>query len=561
MRKKMLLAIACVLLLVSTAAADPGDTLWTRTYGGSGGDRGCSVQQTSDGGYIIAGGTGSFGAGGDVYLVKTDSCGDTLWTRTYGGSSLDQAFSVQQTPDGGYIIAGDTKSCGAGLFDVYLVKTDSCGDTLWTRTHGGSDEDAGLSVQQTSDGGYIVAGLTVSFGAGSVDFYLLKTDSCGDTLWTRTYGGSDWDEGYSVQQTSDGGYIIVGQTESFGAGARDVYLVKTDSSGDTLWTRTYGGSGYDEGFSVRQTSDGGYIIAGGTNSFGGDYSDLCLLKTASSGDTLWTRTYGGSNFDKAYSVQQTSDGGYIIAGSTSSFGAGSGDVYLVKVSGEPPQPILSIDLVPDQSRVIVPRGGSFGFTATVTNNTDDVQWVDIWLMAYVPGIGMYGPLRQYNHVKLYPHHFRGAHLNQNIPNIAPISDEYIYYGYVGDYPAVVIDSSYFPFEVITGAYTKAGEQGWVLTGSFLEGVTDLPSEFALMSNYPNPFNAQTVIQYQLPINSSVKLEVYNLLGEKVATLVDSKQQAGYRSVIWDAKEVSSGLYFYKLTAGDYSETKRMMLVK
>jgi len=225
-------------------------------------------------------------------------------------------------------------------------------------------------------------------------------------------------------------------------------------------------------------------------------------------------------------------------------------------------PIVSIELVPDQSPVIVPRGGSFGFTGTVTNTTDQFQWVDIWLMAYVPGVGMYGPLRRFNNVLFNPNQSRNAHLNQSIPNYAPISDQYLYYGYVGTYPSPVIDSSYFPFEVTAKELAKVGADSWVLTGSFLEGdLADVPSEFALLNNYPNPFNASTVIDYQLPVSSTVKLEVYNLLGSKVATLVNGEQEAGYRSVTWDASEVSSGVYFYKLTAGDYTETKRMMLVK
>jgi hypothetical protein len=611
-RKSLFLTVLLGLLFVSTTAAGPGDTLWTRTYGGSQDDYGNSVQQTSDGGYIIAGYTKSFGAGKtDVYLVKTDSSGDNLWTRTYGGSVSDYGECVRQTSDGGYIVAGYTKSFGAGKTDVYLVKTDSSGDTLWTRTYGGSYWDRGYSVQQTSDGGYIIAAETWSFGAGAYDVYLLKTDSFGDTLWTRTYGGSRDEHGSSVQQTSDGGYIIAGETWSFGAGGDDVWLVKTDSSGDTLWTRTYGGSrddrgrsvqqtadgGYiiagcstrfgewdvylvktdssgntlwtrtyggrseDVGYSLQQTSDGGYIIAGYTDSFGAGSYDVYLLKTDSSGDTLWTRTYGGSDEDLGYSVQQTTDGGYVIAGDSRSFGAGRYDVGLLRVvGGELPR--VSIALVPDQSPVVVPRRGSFGFTGTVTNNIDVRQTVDIWTMAYLPGIGMYGPLREYSNIPFNPHQSRSAHLSQRIPYNAPISDEYIYYGYVGDYPAVVFDSSYFPFEVTAKGVARLGSSDWTLTGSFLEGAElDLPTEFLLSSNYPNPFNASTVIEYQVPQACHVTLEVYNILGEKVATLVDSKQQAGYRSITWDASEVSSGLYFYKLTAGDFTETRRMMLVK
>jgi len=309
------------------------NTRWTQTYGGSDFDRGRSVQETLDGGYIIAGYTRSFGAGSrDVYLIKTNPYGDTLWTHTYGGAGWDDGYSVQQTLDEGYIIAGSTNSFGAGMWDVYLIKTDTYGNTIWTQTYGGAGWDDGHSVQQTSDGGYIIAGSTRSFGAGSRDVYLIKTDTSGNALWTQTYGGSDYDDSDSVQQTSDGGYIIIGSKRHLITGKSDVYLIKTDSSGDTLWTQTYGGSSSDFGNSVQQTSDGGYIIAGSTSSFGAGKSDAYLIKTDPSGNILWTQTYGGSDGDGGSSVQQTSDGGYIIAGSTISFDVGvyDYDVYLIK---------------------------------------------------------------------------------------------------------------------------------------------------------------------------------------------------------------------------------------
>jgi len=320
----MIFSLAMVLLGVGASFADG----WTRTYGGSDYDEGYSVAQTTDGGYIVAGRTFSFGAGGsDVYLVKTDALGDTIWTRTYGGSDYDWGRSVAQTTDGGYIVAGATWSFGAGSGDVYLVKTDALGDTIWTRTYGGTSYDWGYSVAQTTDGGYIVAGETGSFGTGG-DVYLVKANSSGDTLWTRAYGGTSYDWGYSVAQTTDGGYIIAGETYSFGAGSGDVYLVKTDALGDTIWTRTYGGSYDDWGNSVAQTSDGGYIVAGLTTSFGAGWDDVYLVKTDALGDTIWTRTYETDS--SGWSVAQTTDGGYIVAGGTYSFGAGNFDVYLVK---------------------------------------------------------------------------------------------------------------------------------------------------------------------------------------------------------------------------------------
>jgi hypothetical protein len=344
---RSILSISILLACAQAGFGQPNpDTLWTRTYGGALDECAYSVQQTTDGGYIVAGVTCSFGAGGmDFYLVRTNSSGDTLWTRTYGGSNNDEAYSVQQTTDGGYIAAGFTCSFGAGGCDFYLVKTDGQGDTLWTHAYGGiygaNSYDLALCAQQTGDGGYIVAGFTDSTSADSElpddfspDFYLVKTNSQGEPLWTRTYGGSCLDDAWSVQQTADGGYIVAGRTSSFGAGFRDFYLVKTDSQGDTLWTRTYGGSDWEIAFSVQQTADAGYIVAGRTSSFGAGNSDFYVVKTNGQGDTVWTRTYGGSSVDGAYSVQQTSDGGYIVAGYTSSFGVGGWDFYLVKTGPE-----------------------------------------------------------------------------------------------------------------------------------------------------------------------------------------------------------------------------------
>jgi len=312
-----------------------------------------------------------------------------------------------------------------------------------------------------------------------------------------------------------------------------------------------------------------------------DVSHPSTLPTGPSSFTVHVEEVGGGNVNQAYVCLWKGDEVYLT-GNTNTSGdvtftpspSTEGTMYVTvtkhnyipyegsaEVTGGG-APIVSIELVPDHSPVIVPRGGSFGFTGTVTNTTDQFQQVDIWLMAYVPGIGMYGPLKRFNNVPFNPYQARNAHLNQGIPNSAPISDQYLYLGYVGGYPSAVIDSSYFPFEVTAKELAKAGAGDWVLTGSFLEGdLTDLPSEFALLSNYPNPFNASTVIEYQLPVTSSVKLEVYNLLGNKVTTLVDGEQQAGYKSVTWDASDVSSGIYFYKLSAGDYTETRRMMLVK
>jgi len=309
-----------------------------KAIGGEGKDKGYSLIQTSDGGYVIAGYTESFGAGEtDVYVVKLDAHGNLQWTKTIGGENEDVGTSLIQTSDGGYAIAGYTKSFGAGKADVYVVKLDANGNLQWTKTIGGPESDYGESLIQTSDGGYAITGSTTkSFVIGGeyssvADVYVVKLDANGNLQWTKTIGGPESDYGESLIQTSDGGYAIAGSTTSFGAGGGDVYLVKLDAHGNLRWTKTIGGPGYEKGYSLIQTSDGGYAIAGYTTSFGaGDY-DVYVFKLDANGNLQWTKTIGGPGSDRGYSLIQTSDGGYAIAGFTYSFGEGRADVYVVNL--------------------------------------------------------------------------------------------------------------------------------------------------------------------------------------------------------------------------------------
>jgi hypothetical protein len=319
------------LVALFTQSAHAQVVKFAKTYGGSSDEHAYSVQQTSDGGYIVAAYTNSFGAGDwDIFLIKTDASGNIIWAKTYGGTTRDRVYSVQQTSDGGYIVGGWRAPASSTVDDVFLIKTDVNGNVQWAKTFGGIDDDQDNSVQQTSDGGYIMTGGTASFGAGNSDIFLIKTDANGDVQWAKTYGGTNYDNAFSIQQTSDGGYIVAGQTYSFGAGNSDIFLIKTDANGDVQWAKTYGGTGADYAYSVRQTSDGGYIVAGYTSSFGAGGSDFFLIKTDANGDVQWAKTYGGTGADYAYSFQQTSDGGYILAGWANSFGAGSWDIFLVK---------------------------------------------------------------------------------------------------------------------------------------------------------------------------------------------------------------------------------------
>jgi hypothetical protein len=310
-----------------------------RTISGPENDWGNSLIQTSDGGYAIAGFTESFGAGeADVYVVKLDAKGNLQWTKTIGGPYREEGTSLIQTADGGYAIAGVTISFGAGKADVYVVKLDAKGNLQWTKTIGGPKDDLGFSLIQTSDGGYAIAGYTKSFGAGEWDFYVVKLDAKGNLQWTKTIGGPASDMGGSLIQTADGGYAIAGATTSFGAGLLDVYVVKLDAKGNLQWTKTIGGPASEIGNShaLIQTSDGGYAITGSyflIGDHGEVYaSDVYVVKLNADGNLQWTKTISAkSQILDRLSLTQTSDGGYAIAAATGSFGAGGLDVYVVKL--------------------------------------------------------------------------------------------------------------------------------------------------------------------------------------------------------------------------------------
>ena len=309
---------------------------WDRTYGGRSDDGASCLIQTTDGGYAVAGLTSSKGAGNaDFWLIKLDHQGNMIWDRTYGGSGSDWARSLIQTTDGGYMVAGPTLSKGAGKSDFWVIKLDYQGNMIWDRTYGGSGSDWAWSLIQTTDSGYAVAGLTNSKGAGNVDFWVIKLDHQGNMVWDRTFGGSDDDGAYSLIQTTDGGYAVAGVTFAKGAGNADFWLIKLDHQGNMVWDRTYGGSNRDCANSLIQTTDGGYAVAGWTRSKGAGKSDFWMIKLDSQGNMVWDRTFGGSNDDgDPSSLIQTTDGGYAVAGATSSKGAGKSDFWVIKLDAQ-----------------------------------------------------------------------------------------------------------------------------------------------------------------------------------------------------------------------------------
>lgn len=385
MKMKTFILIASSILLIQELSAQE---LFQRVYGGESYDVGREVIQTADDGYLIAGSTGSFGlTSGQIMLIKTDFQGYEEWRRYYGNDYADQLESMQETVDGNLILGGYTEQSG-NSYQVYALKLTMDGDTIWTRSYGGTAWDFCRQLVSLPDGGFALFGQTYSHGSGNGDFYLLRLNSDGDTLWTKTYGGSGTESGESIALAADGGFFLAGYTNSFGAGKNDIYVVRTDDQGDTLWTKTFGGPEDDFCYAVGAMLDGGYVLAGGSFNHepnpgraiyivikdggsmqwtkydpfgvGNNYWTDVLIEPGTANitcvgyyvdggygkddgriirygaDGIWNgmaRGHGSEEVDRFYDVKQTSDGGYIMVGETQGFLNRFDDVYLVKGDG------------------------------------------------------------------------------------------------------------------------------------------------------------------------------------------------------------------------------------
>jgi hypothetical protein len=309
-----------------------GDSLWSRVWGGPEDDVGWSAAATDDGGYLVAGWIQTLSANQtEMYIVKVDASGGTIWERTLVAGEQQWASSAAKTDDGGFVVVGGISTVGMVYYCAYLVKLNSSGDTLWTKKYNYRSRSSGYAVAQIRDGGYLVAGYT--FRGDGYDGYVVKTDSVGDTVWTRTIGGEPDDVAYSVVETIDGDYVFAGYTESSGAGRKDVWVVKVSPFGGIVWERTFGGPQHDYGYSVAATADGGCVVVGTLHAPDSAGRDMYLIRLDVAGDSLWTRRHGTSADEEGYSVACTHDGGYIVTGTTHSSAIGHGtyaDIYVVK---------------------------------------------------------------------------------------------------------------------------------------------------------------------------------------------------------------------------------------
>jgi len=309
-----------------------GNKVWFKHFGGTNSDHGQTIQQTSDGGYIVTGYTYSYTYGNaDFAIYKLDSNGNKVWFKHYGGADYDYGYFIQQTSDGGYVVSGFAESFSYGSYDFAIYKLDSNGNKVWFKHYGGTQDDYGYSIQQTTDGGYIVTGYTNSYTNGNADIAIYRLDSNGNKVWFKHYGGTEDDIGYSIQQTSDGGYVVAGETNSYTYGGYDFAIYKLDSNGNKVWFKHYGGTVNDRGNAIQQTTDGRYIVTGSVISYSYGSTDFAIYKLDSNGNKVWFKHYGGTGADYGRSIQQTSDGGYIVSGHTDSYTHGNADFAIYKL--------------------------------------------------------------------------------------------------------------------------------------------------------------------------------------------------------------------------------------
>ena len=697
------LALSVALVLAAaTCSLAVLPTNWEKDYGGPAYETATEIENTSDGGFIMVGSmTETDTTSQEVYLVKMNAHGDTIWSRHYGGPESQSGSCVVARPGGGYLAVGTTSDAVSGASDVYLLCVDENGDSLWAQTHGYASWDYAYGAAPAYEGGYVITGTADVYGTGTGDVFLMKVDENGGWENNVILGGPDTDWAQTIRQTSDSGYVVVGGTRSYGYGSEDVYLMKFNGARLLEWQQFYGGTGWDSGYDVREVPGGGFIVAGATPE-GPGTSTAFLVRTNALGDSIWTGTYGGTGHDAAHSIVVTSDGSYVFAGVTNSSGYGSMDIYVQRVYSNgyagPMQTYgtdqyedgRSIQVTPDDGLIVAGRTytnpmstqayamRTLGYSPRIWGVFDvpndqggqlrlcwfrsafDEFEIEIPISQYsvwrridplpvtsgaadggpvifggssfppgtweyiesVPALGeneyccivptlcdwtvMYGwcwsvfcvvaeplsPGGQFysppdsgcSFDNLEPSVPEGLHMpgaTELAWDEAPEDDfdHFTVYGSASGLleDAVLISITHVPFMDLSGtaydyyhvtASDFAGNESAdaSIENAFADVRDGLPTAFALRQNHPNPFTSGTTIGFDIPRHGHVAVEVIDVNGRVVRTLVDEQKPAGRYAAVWDALDaagssVGPGVYFVRMKAGDFSETRKLMLLR
>jgi len=481
--KYLCLVMMLALGLAATASAEQ-ETLWSRTYGGPGADGSKSLIRTYDGGFALVGYTFSQGAGeADVYLVKTDAAGNFAWDRAYGGPGRDYGYDLCQCPDGGYLLVGQTSSFGAGLDDLYLIKTDADGDLIWQTTFGGAQIDAGHAICAGPDDHYVLCGSTESQGAGLSDVWVIKVNADGQEVWSQTFGGTESDRGTDILAATAGGYVALGASGSYSAN-RDVHVIRIGEDGSETWSRNLGGaSDCDWGRSVCETSDGGFVVAGHGDIHSNDLTDVILLKLDAQGRDLWMQRFGESTFyDYGRGVCTTLDGGFLICGAVTIAETGKHEAYVIK-----------------------------------TDSAGRLSW------SYQIGAA-------------------GSDWTSAVVETGPGS--YVLAGHTDSYGAGRFDAW------LVGLHDPLPQGA--------EPAEDPGSAIMLASS--NPVSAGATIRFALTKASEVELVIVDTTGREVSTLVDGPREKGMHTIDWHPDAQASGVYYAVLRVNGSARSRRLVVL-
>ena len=505
-----------------------GQTVFQNAYGGIWTEAIYSLEQTSDGGYVMVGSSSSFGPIDEIYLVKTNTVGAVQWSKTFGTGIGENGTDLKQTSDGGYIIAGTTNSYST---DIFLVKTDLNGNLQWSNSYGGtSSAEMGNSVDQTSDGGFIVAGHTDGYGAGQWDIYLIKTSNNGNLLWTRTFGGPEMEDAFDVKATSDGGIIICGYNNSFQTYDGNVYLIKTDANGTKLWSKSYNALGGDAGYSIQQTSDGGYIVSGQTWNYTSGFSDALLLKVDGLGNMQWAKACGGASYDYGYSITQTSDGGFMMTGETTSFGALGADLFSVKTN----------------SIGNLQWSKMYGGAANEDNWSSGVQTTD---GGYALGIlgGSFGSGNG-DFYFLKTDNSGNSGCNQN--SIGAVLNTWTC--------AVISPADTISSGGIKSAITTTVNNPATMTSTLCvaTGLFEQTNNF-VYNLFPNPMTNSAILKFENLSNESHSLRLYNTNGQLSLSISDITSD----KIEIERNNLSNGLYFFRLLRDEKVITTGILIIE
>ncbi|MFN8114546.1 MAG: T9SS type A sorting domain-containing protein [Bacteroidia bacterium] len=444
---------------------------------------------------------------------------------TYGGNGYDVGYSVKQTLDGGYIIAGSTSSFGQGNTDFYLLKLDSLGQKKFETSFGGYSNEIAKSVIQLSDSSFVIAGYTSSFGIGGYDIFVVKADKNGNLIWQKTFGGNDWDFAYNIELTSDGGFIICGTTYSFGYGNADGYIIKTDGAGNVTWTKTFGGKHDDEFKSVIQTSDGNYALTGYTKSFNDSLGDAWIFKIDLNGDSIWSYSYGGNKEDFGNQVIEKGTD-YFIVGATASVGAGMLDACAYKINSLGGLINMIYDGTSSNDEIYN------SITVSKRNSVDYLCFIE---REYFPGFKLQTKVIEYDNYLNYKNatDYGSSSIDETYQIVSTKDKGYAIVGYTQGYNAVLTDLYFVKID----STLNGGNYSIV-------SVDELQDESILANIFPNPSSGEINIKSIKKIDIK-DIHLFDLLGNEILTKEKFLIQDN-NTIKLILNELESGLYYLKL---------------